>query len=120
MVTRYEQFKAGDPEAYEISQMFQQLMWERGIAWHNPFANECVPDGSCCTTRGKKAYIRIPSHEFLLHSVLREYGVRHQQLPKRIDDFYFNFAEGWFERLIFDPRGFQKFEKKMFEHGIRK
>jgi hypothetical protein len=37
-----------NPELYKKTLEFQSMLREQGIAWHNPFADECTQDFACC------------------------------------------------------------------------
>lgn len=42
-----------NPELYKKTVEFQNLLAENGIAWHNPFSDECTDDFGCCTGKGE-------------------------------------------------------------------
>lgn len=37
-----------NPEIYQETVKFQDYLKSMGIAWHNPFSNECTIDFACC------------------------------------------------------------------------
>lgn len=37
-----------------ISAIFQYVLWQHNIWWHNPFRNECTPDFGCCVDACKE------------------------------------------------------------------
>jgi len=41
-----------NPELYQKTLEMQKAFKENGIAWHNPFADECTIDFCCCTGEG--------------------------------------------------------------------
>lgn len=41
-----------NPIAYHETMRFQEKLCEHGIAWHNPFADECTRDFGCCVSTG--------------------------------------------------------------------
>ena len=62
----YFKSKAGkrrfnNPKVYEESLKFQILLQNNGIAWHNPFSDECTNDFGCCENIGDYN-TRIPCH----------------------------------------------------------
>lgn len=60
-----------NPEAYKKTVEFQKYLQSIGIAWHNPFADECTSDFCCCVGDGK--YTRyFPSYERAFKDMLKE------------------------------------------------
>ena len=62
----YLKSKAGkrrfaNPEVYQKTLEFQKYLQENGIAWHNPYSDECTDDFGCCEPLGDYSD-RIPSH----------------------------------------------------------
>jgi hypothetical protein len=41
-----------NPEVYQKTVDFQNYMQSVGIAWHNPYSDECCSDFACCTGVG--------------------------------------------------------------------
>jgi len=58
--TKEHKWCVENPELYEMTVVFQKLLHEQGIAWHNTFSNECTPDFNCCTDDGSKATLKLP------------------------------------------------------------
>lgn len=60
-----------NPEVYEKSLEFQKYLLEKGIAWHNPFSDECTPGFECCIPNAitiHKVNFRVPMQGKLTHS----------------------------------------------------
>lgn len=59
------------PDVYKITLEFQKQLASHGIAWHNPFSNECTVDFCCCKGDGKyNAY--FPSYEEVIKQFCSE------------------------------------------------
>lgn len=41
-----------NPELYKKTLQLQEEFAKNGIAWHNPFSDECTSDFCCCTGLG--------------------------------------------------------------------
>lgn len=41
-----------NPELYQKTVEMQKEFQKNGIAWHNPFSDECTDDFCCCTGQG--------------------------------------------------------------------
>jgi hypothetical protein len=53
----YRQSEAGkrrfnNPEVYKKTIDFQNYLQSKGVAWHNPYSDECCSDFACCTGEG--------------------------------------------------------------------
>lgn len=65
METDYRKSKEGqrrfnNPKTYWITWKFQSLLWWIGIAWHNPYSDECTKDFNCCEPSiGRRAWLRF-------------------------------------------------------------
>ena len=65
MKTDYRKSKEGqrrfnNPIIYWITWKFQSLLWWVGIAWHNPYSDECTKDFNCCEPSiGRRAWLRF-------------------------------------------------------------
>lgn len=49
------------PELYLKVLQLQNELREAGVAWHNPFSNECNADFSCCEGHGPGVHTFVPS-----------------------------------------------------------
>jgi hypothetical protein len=58
--TEYYKWIQQNPEVYRKTVEFQRFLADNGIAWHNPFANECCSDFGCCNKEFGNYSIRIP------------------------------------------------------------
>lgn len=54
-----------NPELYQKTLEMQQEFAKNGIAWHNPFSDECTMDFCCCTGGGNYDTY-FPSYEQVL------------------------------------------------------
>lgn len=59
-----------NPEIYQKTLEFQQYLLDNGIAWHNPFSDECTPGFECCTstTKSSKLNYKVPERGRLQHA----------------------------------------------------
>lgn len=53
-----------NPELYSKTLEMQEEFAKNGIAWHNPFSDECTQDFCCCTGEGNYD-IYFPSYEVI-------------------------------------------------------
>lgn len=65
-------WRFANPSLYQKTLEFQSMLAKHGIAWHNPFANECTADFCCCYGDGKyKKY--FPSMDQMLKDINTEH-----------------------------------------------
>lgn len=90
-----------NPDVYKKTLEFQKYLKENGIAWHNPFSNECTVDFCCCNGDGKyNSY--FPSYEVVVKQFCNElfeetkHGDKEHQdwLKYKIESFRKEFFKG--------------------------
>lgn len=90
-----------NPDVYQKTLEFQKEMKLLGVAWHNPFSNECTQDFCCCTGDGKYN-VYFPSYEEVVKQFCSELfeatkhgDQEHQEwLKNKIELFRKDFFEG--------------------------
>lgn len=61
----------GNPELYLKTVEFQNFLDENGVAWHNPFSNECTMGFECCMGTGNHKHY-FPSYQTLVKDFCKE------------------------------------------------
>ena len=65
MKTDYRTSKEGqrrfkNKKTYWLTWKLQSFLWKIGIAWHNPYSDECTKDFNCCEPSiGRFAWLRF-------------------------------------------------------------
>lgn len=54
-----------------LSLYAQWLLWKVGIAWHNPYRDECTPDFNCCMKKGRRKFMQFPN-KYMLDELYKE------------------------------------------------
>lgn len=81
-------------EIYKKSHELQKELDSIGVAWHNPFSDECNNDFGCCSNIGNYE-IRVPSIENAQIDAIKAF-VEHFQLPeKQSNEFIDKFIKSY-------------------------